>query len=264
MPQETTAPNPELAPSGTPEGTQLGTTQQQPAVSAPATQTQPTVEELTRQLEETRQQAQSYEQRFKETQSAFTRSQQALAQLAGADPNARPADPLAPHVQKLTAQGYNEKDARAILSVAHDMMQPLQQQFEQSHRSLQSQSLVEDVMYQAASSPENQPLFTHPQVADQVRTGLRIYAQNGGQVTPEIAIDMAILAAYRMPKQGGQAQPQVTVSAQPTPQPFARGMFNFQPSVGAPPTGVAQASPLSAEAQQVENEIKQRYLQKPQ
>jgi hypothetical protein len=269
MPQEPTtgssAAAPEIAPTGNQPAPQIGTEGQQQSPPVQSTPAAPSLESVQAELASERQKAAEYEKRFKDTQGAYTRSQQALAALNGTDPNNRPApvDPLAKYVQQLQAKGYNAKEARDVAEVqyqmAQDLIAPVQQQYQQGFAALQGQTLVGDAMQQAASA--DQSLFQSPQVVDAVQQQLRQYAQQGGQITPQIARDIAILASYNLrasqPQNTVQFPQPVVTQGQPTPQPFRNGMFNINPSFQ--PSAQPGPQPLSPEAAQVDAEIKQRY-----
>lgn len=268
MPQEPTPGSPAGAPEPgqqpTQQAPQIGTEGQQqspPAQTPPS----PSLEQVQAELAQERQRASEYEKRFKDTQGAYTRSQQALAALNGTDPNNRPtpADPLAKYVQQLQAKGYNAKEARDVAEVqyqmAQDLIAPVQQQYQQGFAALQGQTLVGDAMQQAATADPG--LFQAPQVQEAVQQQLRQYAQQGGQITPQIARDIAILASYNLrstqPPNTIPFQPPVVTPGQQSPQPFRNGMFNINPSFQ--PQVQPGAAPLSPEAAQIDAEIKQRY-----
>lgn len=198
--QDTTQQATQAAVEQTPQATQQTQEQTPQQTTAQSQQTEQTkapglTPEQIVELQTRASRAEQLEENYKHLQAEFTRRSQALAQLTGAQPQLQPQDPLAPYIQKLVSQGYDEKDARAIVSVSHEMTQPLQQQLQQAQIATQQSAFVGDVMRQAwASAPH---LFADPEVAQNVEAILRNEALRGQKIDAEYALDAALITAGR-------------------------------------------------------------------
>lgn len=148
------------------------------------------------------------EKSYKEIQAEFTRTRQAMAQLMGGQTQQQQQDPLAPHVAKLVAKGYDPKAARDIAETQYEMMQPVIQQMQQNNNMLQGQLLVEDAMQQAYGTNPN--LFTDPDIFAQTQQQVKAFAIQGGSVTPEFArnIGLQIYALKQLAPKNGNTQQQ--------------------------------------------------------
>lgn len=228
------------------------------------TETPPTAEEIA----QLRQQAQASQKlaeenrqlqdRYGNLQGAYTQTRQQIAALTGAQqPAAAPQDPLAKYVQPLVAKGYSEKDARAMAETQFAMMQdhltPLQQQFTQSVQALQGQTQVDTIMRDAWG--KHPQLFSDPVIQQQTEQALRTMAQQGGQISPDLAIDTAAIFAFRKTLGQPPGQPQQAPPMQP--QIYANGMNGIRP--GFPPVAQPQSQSLSAEQQAADTLIKSRF-----
>lgn len=257
-PAQGTPPLPEQPGNGTLPAEQAPQQTGQPSPAAPAP---PTVEALTQQLEAERQQRQHFERQYQEILPEFTRKSQALAQLAGAHPQANqpPPDPLAPFVNELRQQGFDEKSSRAVVDIANRMMQPLQQQMQQTYQVNQQTAQVDYMLGQTAQAA---PLLFKTQAAyDQVRQTALQVVQNGGQLNRELLEDIAAVADYRAQKGSPPPANGFSQNALP-PQIFAGGMNRPGAGFGQHQQPVPQKAPLSAEAIELQATINKR-LGKP-
>lgn len=196
-------------------------------------------------------------------QSNASKFQNALAQVMGQPAQAQqPQDPLAPYSDKirdLVAENYSEKDARTIVSLVKDMVSPLQQELQQSRAAVTNGFQVDQVMQKLYQS--HQSLFTNPQVYDHTRqTALMYIMQPGAQLDPELLLDVAASANYRLgqQQQNGQTPPPMQQQT-PPPQPFQGGMFGMRPGYQPQAPAQPQQRVLSAEAQQYERELQSRH-----
>jgi hypothetical protein len=252
-----TPPAPEQPQQGTPGPEQA---QQQPGNSPETQPQQPSVEALQQQLQQERQQREHYERQYQALQPEYTKARQALAHLAGAQPQQPqpPADPIAPYVQKLTAQGYDEKSARAVAGIAYDMVAPIQQQFQQQMAVATQASQLDYALTSVAS--QNQTLFNTPGVYDAVRNDALNLVQHNGQIDPVTLRRMAIIHDYEQRQQQPPAQyaPQYQPNPQPQqtmpPQPFANGMFRGAAGYAPQPQAT---QPMTADQKAAEDWIKQ-------
>lgn len=228
-----------------------------PGQQAPPAPPQPSVEDLAAQLQQERQQRQHYEQQYTALQPEYTRARQALAQLAGAQPQQAPPDPLEPYIQELTGQGFDDKSSRAVAGMMYKMQQQGQQQLHQQLAATQQAGNVDYVLNQAAQFDPG--LFTSQQDYDNARQMALNFVQNGGRIDRDLIVDMQAAARYRASKSSPHQQQPFAPPALP-PQPFARGFnnagggFQPQPQRGAPS--------LNKEAQDLQNEINARYKAK--
>lgn len=249
QPIEGTQPQ-EQPSSGTPPQVEQAHANGQPSQAAPA---QPTVEQLQAQLDSERQQREHFQNQYQALQPEYTRARQALANLAGAPTPQAPQDPVAQYVSELTSQGYDEKSARAVASVVYKMTQstlaPLQQELQVTRNASGIDYAVNQAMQMAPQ------LFTSPADYDAARQAATAHVQAGGQLDPRMIVsvvnDNRFWQSMRTPQQPQQA-------AQPLPtQPFANG-FNRVGGGFQPPQQRANA-PLGKEAQDLQNEINNRY-----
>lgn len=260
LPQGTQQP-PEQPGNGTPAPEQAaGTPGQQTPQAAP---NQPTLEQVQAQLQQEQAARQQQDQQYRALQADYTRKAQALAQLAGAQsPQAPPPDPLAAYVSKLTGKGYAEKEARAITEIQYEMVQerfaPLQQQLQQSYQQANQLAQVDNML--GAAYRTDASVFPNQQIYDQVRATASNYAQQGGQLDPEIILSIANDAAYRF-KRGQpvqqpppQQQPQAPLGA----QPFRNGTTFMAPNF-ATPLQQPSSAPLTGAALDVDEEMKKRF-----
>ena len=173
-----------------------------PAVDVSALQAQLAQEQAARQ---------TAEQRHRDTQAAFTRSQQALQTLSGAAPAAA-NDPNAAFIKNLTDQGYDPKDAAAMVSVVAQMVAPVLAQSQHAASVAQSSFMVEATM-QAAFSQAPQA-FSTPGVQQIVNRQLQEDAARGLQFDANYATALAKQAWFDVT----HGQQQQTHGAQPIQQ----------------------------------------------
>jgi len=218
---------------------------------------QPSIEALQQQIAQERTAREQQEQSYKALQSEFTRKSQALAQLAGTQLQPPQGDPLASQVEFFTKRGYDAKQGRDLAEFMQSQLQPLQQQYQQSFRSLQQQSILGNVLQDAYA--KDAALFADPEIYRETEATLRDFTSSGGSVTPEFALQVAVLAKYERERaNGGQQQSRPL----PPAQPFANGQFNvrpgYQPQANPNPTPI-----LSTDQQAADAEIKARYNLNP-
>lgn len=257
----------EQAPQSTPPAPQQASVYTPPEPTPPVQEAPsgPSPDEIAalRQQAQTAQQYQAQlqqrEESYKHLQAEYTRSRQALAQLAGANGSApqQQQDPLAPYIKDLTDQGYAEKDARAIAGLSYKMIQPLQQQFQQTTQSLQSQTMIDATMRAAYS--QDPALMSDPNIYASVEATLRQGAMQGMQIDAKQAIYSALIAQYdaKQAQATQQRQPGMPPlpQQQPAPQPFANGVF--QPGTGYPMPQQAAQNRVTPEQQSASNWIRE-------
>lgn len=221
------------APAGQPEpGIQPQPGQPEPQLNAQPSAAdptpQPSVEELQRQLTERDQRLQQLDESARFHQSNSDRFQNALKVALGQSPSsAPPQDPIAPFVQKLIAQGYDEKSARAVASTSYEMSQALMQPLQQQVQVAQQATNIDYSIQQAASQWPH--LFTSNEDYTQARQAAQYLVQNGG-----VADARTIASIVNDNRTFG---PQRTAQPAPIaqhPQPFARGMYNTAPGFTQP------------------------------
>lgn len=233
-----------------------------PQATPPAqTPQSPNPEEIAA-LRERAARAEQVEKNYRELQGAYTRSQQALKAYVGAPPAPpTPQDVLAPYVQKLVSQGYDEKDARALAGTIQEFVQPIQQQFGAGLAAAQAQAQIPLVMQQAYG--QAQALFADPWIQNEVQNALLEAAQtNPGAVTPAYAISYAMIRDGErryFPQQNGNQQPMQP--QQPVNFRSQTGITNnfngHQPNVVSQP---GQLPPHLAEAQKATaEEVRRRH-----
>lgn len=238
----------------------------QPPADAPTAEQIAQLQQQAAQAQQYQQALQQREEQYRNLQAAYTRGQQALATL-GATPPPPPQDPIAPYVQKLVAQGYGEKDARAVAQTQYEMTQqflaPIQTQVQQYQAAAMAQQTVEPVMQQLYQ--QRPDLFQVPGVYEQTKQGLIAQAAHNGKVdvvqAAMTAAALSMQASFQQPPQGQQfppmapqyqPQPQFQPGQQ-IPQPFANGQFRVMPNFQQQPV---QPTVLPADSQMVSDDMR--------
>lgn len=253
-----TQPVEQISPTGTAQPTELA---QQTAVTTAQTATEtsgtPDIASLQAELAREREAKQvaeaqrvEYETRFKQTQAAYTQARQQIGALTGTQTQPQ-EDPLAPHVASLVAEGYSEKDARAVAQLSYNMVQPVLRQQQQQMAALQASNQIGDIMRQTWGSRPD--LFTDPQVATQVEQQLRYNAINGYPVDADAARYIALDVQDKLRAQGRQGATPVQQPVNYPPQ-FAsfngqQGGYQAAPAARAPQS-TPEADALAAKMQE--------------
>lgn len=254
-------PTQEPAPTGQAENQPL-VTQTTPQTETPPSTPEPLTPEAISALQQQAAEAQALRDQLAQTQqnydhlrTDYTRKAQALAQLAGAQQQQPQADPLEPFVQKLVSKGYDKDNARDLVGIFHEFVQPIQQGFAQQQAALMSSNTVGDVLRQAYGKVPQ--AFADPTVAQSVEQVLRAEALKGNQVDVEYALDLAFVAQGRK-QLSGQQQQAFTPPPQQTAQQNIGSMWNVPQ--GFPQRTMTPAPKQDTPLQQeVQSEIAQRF-----
>ncbi len=174
----------------------------------------------------------------------ITQQGQQLAQLVGAQPQQPQADPIAPIIADLIADGMHPDDAKVMAKGIHRATAPYRQQLQQQQQSIQATSMVGEVMREAWT--EMPQLFAfNPSIGQRVEQVMRHNAVTGqGPVDKNFAIAMAKIewADAQFAAQAGQTPP-----PQQQQQPVYQQPPSFQ-SMYAPNAGFQQPTPSSPAA----------------
>lgn len=245
----TGTPAPAEQPQGIQPSAEQPVAQQPPQAAQPGNQPEYTPQ----QVAEWRQQAQDadkYKKQYDSLLPEYTRSRQALAQLAGSNPQQTQQDPYSKVLDYAKSKGYDPETARAIAEmsdmVAQDRTQAAMQQFAYQQVGNQIPLVMSQAFGKAAAA------FSNPKVQEQVQQHLWQLAQNGQfeQITPDYTANIAKIYAF---DQGAYTPP---AQQQTNANPFSQGMFGIPQGFSQPPQQKPQDSPV---VQKVTTEIQARY-----
>lgn len=202
------------------------------------------------------------QQQNAEAQRKITEQGQQLADLkrqrdalVGVTPPAPQADPIAPIIADLVADGMHPDDAKVMAKGIHRATAPYREQLQQQQQSIMGTAMIGTVMQQAWT--ENPALFAaNPQIGQRVEQMLRNNAMTGqGPVDKDFALAVAKIewADAHFAAQTGQQPPTLAQLA-----PSFQSMYAPPPGFTAP--APAQQAPVRTPEQQAwDAEIKQTF-----
>jgi len=219
------------APAGQPQAP--NTPPPPPALGEQPKQENPQLAELQQKLATLEAEAKKNAESARFYQSNFDKAQQQLRAVVGAQQPQ--ADPVAEDVKYWVGQGYDEKDARAMVDYVNRKTQPLMQQLHAAQQTLQATTQTSHVLQSAMADPGYGMLFADTDVQTQVHQALQQAALSGQPelVNPAYAVEIAKLAYMDKHKPWAVQQP-----GQPS-QPTQH--FNFPGLLGPQSTGFRPA-----------------------